>query len=247
VDEVSLSGFPETISINSKAADMRQDLKAQKTRHFDNITLGNLVKTIAGAHGLTGKVAAELAAVSFAHIDQTQESDLHLLTRLAKQYNAVAKVTNDHLIVAKAGESKSASGSSLPAIVINKNQVSDYRASLTDRGKYASVAATWHNKATGLNIKVSTSDEKPSYTLRHTYDDQQKAIEAAKAKLGELQRGATTIDLTLAVGNAALFAESPISLVGFRSGISDKGWTATKVEHSFSKSGFTTQIAGEVK
>lgn len=247
VDEVTLSGFPDALSINAKAADMRQELKAQKTRYFDNITLGDLVKTIARTHGLTGKTAADLASVQFAHIDQTQESDLHLLTRLAKQYNGIAKITHDLLIVAKAGQSKSMSGAALPAIIIDKKQVGDYRVNLTDRGKYAAVAATWHNKATGQNVVVSTSTDKPAYTLRHTYDDQQQAIDAAKAKFSALQQGTATVDVSLVIGNASLFAESPLVLTGFRASIVARKWTATRVEHAFSTSGFTTQVAGEAK
>jgi hypothetical protein len=248
VDEISLTGFPETLSISGKAADMSAgELKSQKTRHFDNITLGDLVKTIAGGNGLVGKTSADLAAIQLGHVDQTQESDLHLLTRLAKQYGGVAKVTNDHLILAKAGESKSVGGTSLSPIYIDKTQVSGYQCSITDRGKYASVTATYHDKATGQNITVSTSTEKPAHTLRHTYDNQQQAIEAAQAKKSALDQGTATVDVSLSVGNAALVAESPLILTGFRSGITGPSWTATRVEHSFSKAGFTTQINGEIK
>jgi len=248
VDEISLTGFPETLSISGKAADMSVgELKSQKTRHFDNITLGDLVKTIAGSNGLVGKTSADLAAIQLGHVDQTQESDLHLLTRLAKQYGGVAKVTNDHLILAKAGESKSVGGASLLPIYIDKTQVSGYQCSITDRGKYASVTATYHDKATGQNIAVSTSAEKPAHTLRHTYDNQQQAIEAAQAKKSALDQGTATVDVSLSVGNADLFAESPLILTGFRSGITGPSWTTTRVEHSFSKAAFTTQVNGEIK
>jgi len=247
VDEVELSGFPQTLNINAKSADMRQDLKSQKTRSFDNITLGDLVKTIAGENGLSGKTAAELASIAFPHLDQTEESDLHLLTRLAKQHNGIAKVTHDLLIIAKAGQSKSVGGARLPAIVIDKTQVSDYRCTIADRGKYAAVTATWHNKTTGQKVAVSTSAAKPAYTLRHTYDTETQAIEAAKAKLDDLNQGTTTVELTLAIGNGNLFAESPLLLTGFRTGINGGNWTTTKVEHEFSTSGFTTRIEGDIK
>ncbi|WAR43032.1 hypothetical protein [Methylomonas rapida] len=41
---------------------------------------------------------------------------------------------------------------------------------------------------------------------------------AAKAKQKKLDKGATTVEVTLAVGNANLFAESPMTLIGFRAG-----------------------------
>ncbi|MGZ4953594.1 MAG: contractile injection system protein, VgrG/Pvc8 family [Methylobacter sp.] len=247
VDEISLSGFPEVLSISAKAADMAGEIKSQKTRYFDGITLGSLVKKLAGDNGLVGKASADLSTIQLGHVDQTQESDLHLLTRLAKQYGGVAKVTHGNLIVAKAGESKSVSGTSLVPIIINKHQVSGYHCSMTDRGKYAAVTAAYHDKATGKNVSVSTSAEKPAHILRHTYDNQQQAIEAARAKKDALDQGTSTVDVTLAIGNPNLFAESPLILIGFRSGITGVEWTATRVEHSFSKSAFTTQVNGEIK
>jgi Phage protein D len=94
-------------------------------------------------------------------------------------------------------------------------------------------------------VAVSTGSGKTSYTLRHTNNDEESAIAAAKAKQNKLDKGATTVEVTLAVGNANLFAESPMTLIGFRSGIDGSQWTATKVEHDFSASGFTTRIEGE--
>jgi phage protein D len=251
VDETTLSGFPQTLQISAKAADFTGedsgDIKAPQTRHFDNITIGDLVKTIAGEHSLTGKTAASLTSIVYAHLDQTAESNIHLLTRIASEHNAVAKVTNDLLIFAKAGESKSMSGGSLAMIVINKRDVSDYRASLTDRGRYKAVTATWHNKATAQNYSVSTSTEKPAFLLRHTYDSEQKAIEAAKAKLESLTQGTNTVEISLALGNPGLFAESPLILQGFRPGVSGPTWFCTRVEHEFSNSGFKTKLSGESK
>jgi uncharacterized protein len=251
VDESSFNGWPATMSISAKAADLTGDttgdIKSSQTRSFDNITLGALVSTIAGEHGLTGKTAASLAGVLFAHLDQTQESNLHLLTRLAEQNNGVAKVTNDLLIVAKALEAKSMGGAGLATIIINKKDVSDYRASITDRDAYASVTATWHDKATAKNYAVSTGTAKPAFILRHTYDSKDKAVEAAKAKLESLNQGTNTCEVSLALGNPNLFAESPLLLVGFRPGVSNTTWVCTRVEHSFSNSGFKTSLTGESK
>ena len=250
VDETSMSGFPQTISVSAKAADMTSeqtgDIKAPQTRHFDSVTLGDLVKTIAGEHGLNGKTAASLSDILYVHIDQTAESNLHLLTRLAAEHNAVAKVTNDVLLFAQAGAALSMGGAALPVITIYKNQVADYHCSLTDRGHYKAVTATWHNKLTGQTIAVSTGMERPAFLLRHTYVDEENAIRAAKAKLEALNNGTDTVEVSLP-GNPNVFAESPLVLSDFRPGISGKQWTITRVEHTFSNSGFKTQITGEAR
>jgi hypothetical protein len=252
VDETTLNGPPDTMQISAKAADFTGeatgDIKEQKTRHFDAISLGDLVSTIAGEHGLTGKTAAELAGILYPHIDQTAESNMHLLTRLAAEHNAIAKVTNDVLVFARAGQSRTAAGVDLSTIIISKMQVGDnYRASITGRNSYKSVTATWHSKATAQNYTVSTGTEKPAFILRHTYESEEKAIEAAKAKLESLTQGTNTVEISLALGNPGLFAESPLILTGFRPGISGVTWFCTRVEHSFSNAGFKTSLSGEAK
>ena len=88
VDEVELSGPPATISIRAKAADMRATLKQRKTRSWHQISIGDLVATVAAEHGLESRTAEDLRGIVLPHVDQTDESDLHLLTRLGEQYDA---------------------------------------------------------------------------------------------------------------------------------------------------------------
>jgi phage protein D len=251
VDETSVAGWPQTMTISAKAADLTGgeagDIKSSITRSFDNIRFGELVTTIAGEVGMTGKISASLSDILFTHLDQTEESNLHLLTRLAESHNGVAKVTNDLLIVAKALEAKSMSGVSLSHIIINKVQVSDYRASLTDRDAYASVTATWHDKKTAKLYTVQTSTAKPAFIIRHTYESEESAVRAAKNKMESLNQGTNTVDVSLSLGNPNLFAESPLILVGFRTGVSDTTWVCTRVEHTFSNAGFRTSLTGESK
>ncbi|PPD18482.1 MAG: hypothetical protein CTY18_05895 [Methylomonas sp.] len=247
VDEASGLGFPETLTINAKAADVRDDLKSRKSRSFDNITFRDLVTTLATENALTGRISADLDGVFFPHLDQTDESDLHFLTRLAKRYNAVAKITHGVMLVTQAGQSKSISGALLETVYISKHQISDFNWLLADRGKYAAVNATWFNKATGQKVIVSTSTKKPAYTLRHTYDTEREAIDAAKSKQSELDQGSSTLDITLAIGDSTLFAETPLVLRGFRPEIDNLNWTITRLEHNFSDQGFTTAISAKIK
>lgn len=247
VDEVALSGFPQTLIISAKAADMGAELKAEKTRSFDSITLGKLADTVAAEHGLIAKVSPSLSNIKLGNLNQTEESNLHLMTRLANQHNTTSKVTHQHLIVAKSGESKTSKGVSLSTIQVAKKQLTSYYFTAADRSKYAAVTAHWHDKKTAKDIAVSTSKEKPAHTLRHTYDNQQQALEAANAKFTKLQQGTTTLELGLDAGNPTLFAESPLKVSGLRADISNPIWTAISVTHNFSPAGFTTTINSEIK
>jgi len=246
VDEIEISGTPDTLTIKGKAANMRNSLKAPKTRSFDQKKLGDIIKTIAQDNQLTPKISPELSELVIPHLDQTNESDLHFLTRIAKMYGAVSKPVEGNLLFAIKGETKSVTGKVLSAVNIDRNQTSDYRASLADRDKYKSVIAYWQDTSTAQKIAVKTSNETPSFTLRHTYPDPEAATQTAKSKMASLNRGTGTISITLSNGNALLFAESLLNLSGFRDGING-AWTSTRVEHEISGGGYKTRVDAEVK
>lgn len=61
VDETEVGGQPDTLSIKGKSADMTSEIKARKTRSWDDTTLGAIVAAIAGEHGLTPAISPDLA------------------------------------------------------------------------------------------------------------------------------------------------------------------------------------------
>ena len=118
VDEIELDGPPDSMTVRARGADMRSTLKAQRTRSWDDVSIGDLVASIAADHGLEPRVGRSLRAVRISHLDQTDESDMHLLTRLARDYDAVAKPAGGRLLFVPRGEAESATGKSMPTIRI---------------------------------------------------------------------------------------------------------------------------------
>lgn len=245
VDEIELSGPPDIMIIRAKAADMRKSLKEHKTRAWENITLEDLVGTIAAEHQLQPSIEATLGAVIIPHLDQTEESDLHLLTRLARQYDAVAKPASGFLLFVPKGQAKTATGRTIPAVAISRNQASSYRVTLADRGKYQAVQAYWHDTADGIRKSVQVGNGEPVFSLRHNYPDAERATAAATAKLDALNRGVATASLTFDEGNPALAAEARLTLSAFRKGLNGD-WIATEVSHNLSDDGFSTRADAEV-
>lgn len=243
VDEVEHGGPPNTLTIRAKASDMRQSLKAPRTRVWDNVTLGDLVATIAAEHGLIPKVSEVLASVAITHLDQTEESDLHLLTRLARESGAVTKPGAGNLLFVTRGEAKSVTGRDLPIIEVPPSQVIRHRMTQADRGKYAAVLTHWHDPLIAERIPVRVGEGEPVYTLRHTYTDAEQATRAAQAKLDALQRGTGTLSLTL-IGNADLMAEGKIQIKELRHGV-DGEWLIQRIEHQLDNQGFVTRIEAE--
>ena len=91
-------------------------------------------------------------------------------------------------------------------------------------------------------IKVGSGE--PTRRLRHWYQDEDAAKEAAQAELDKRIRGEHKLTLTMP-GNPAMGAESPLLATGFRAGI-DGEWLITRVAHSLSKgTGYVCDIEAE--
>jgi phage protein D len=248
VDEVASSGPPASLTIKAKAADMLEGLKARKTRSWGGDTIGDIVAAIARDHGLTPRVSAELASIAaaplpYAQIDQNNESDLHFLTRLARQYDAVAKPVFGYLIFVPRGEAKAASGAKIRPVTLSEDAVTRWSARAPDRGKYKAVKAYWNDTQSGSRKHTTAGEGEPVFSLRHAYGSAEEAEAAASAKLAALERGEATMTLSLP-GNASLAAEGRVSFET-RDALARGQWVITRAEHELtggSGGGYFTRL-----
>lgn len=251
VDEIELAGWPGTMRITARAAPFekskggKQRLQSQKTRSWPKDTkLSAMVQKIAKEHGMQGAVSQSLASVTLPHMDQTDESDLHFLTRIARKYDAVVKPAGGKLVVAKRGESKSTSGQQLPAVTLAPGDVSTWRVTLAKRENSGSVVAAWHDRQTAKRKLVTVGKGEPVTRLRMQYSTEGQAVAAAKAELEKRARGERKLNLTLP-GRTDLVAEGPLTLAGFREGV-DGAWLITSVDHQLDNGGYVCSVQAEV-
>ncbi|MGB1374073.1 MAG: contractile injection system protein, VgrG/Pvc8 family [Aequoribacter sp.] len=244
VDEIEHTGPPQTLTIRAKAADKRASLKAPKSRSWDSLSLGELVRTIAAEHELEPKIAEALDGFLLEHLDQTDESDLHLLTRLAREQGAVAKPVAGNLVFVPKGEARSATGQAIETLEVLPTQVRRHRFTQAGRGKYSAVKAFWHDANNAEKQSIIVGDGEPVFAIRHTYSDAQQATAAASAKLKSLTRGTATLSLTL-LGNPLAQAEGKLRVGGIRDPVNGE-WVVTRVEHQLDASGLQTRCDAEV-
>lgn len=244
VDEIEHSGPPQTMTIRAKACDMRASMKAPKTRSWEAVTIASLVQTIAAEHGLTAKVSDGLGSILMPHLDQTNESDLHLLARLAKDHDAIAKPVREYLVFVPKGSATSFTGKEMPVVNILASDIQQHRVSQTERARFGSVTAYWHDVDRANKQPVTIGDNLPSFALRHTYSSQDEAIYAAKAKLSQLGRGTASLSLTL-LGNPFVQAEGRLLLKQVRLPVNGK-WVVDRVEHQLDSGGFITRCEASI-
>ncbi|MGR6981226.1 phage late control D family protein [Testudinibacter sp. P27/CKL/0425] len=154
VDEIEYSGAPDKLMIRGRSADLMGTLTTKQERSFDNISISDLIAQLAKENGLKPLCGEPFGSQIIQHLDQTNESTINLLTRLAEQYDAIATVKNGYLMFIKAGGMKTASGEDLPTVTITKQLGDSYRFSLNEGENYTAVRAYWHNLDNGKKGEV---------------------------------------------------------------------------------------------
>jgi len=282
VDEVEHRGAPDTVTVRARSADFRGTLNSRREESWHDTTLGGVVEAIAARNKLGSGVAPELAKIPLPHVDQSQESDVKFLTRLAERNGGEVSVKAGKLLLLKAGRGVTASGKAIPQVTISRSDGDRHQFSIADRGAYTGVTAKWLHtkdpKPQAQQVKLRRKEkEKKSNTAAHPkaktpvkvpearegeymageadnvfalttiFASKAQAMRAAQAKWDKLQRGVAEFSISLAMGRADLYPETPVRVTGFKRVIDEQSWIITKVTHSLSNGGFTTSLELEVK
>ncbi len=247
VDEVEHSGAPDRISIRARSADMKRALRQRAEHSYHQTTLGQVVQAIAARNGLQPKVDAALAGLAVEHIDQTGESDLHFLTRLARQHDAVATVKKGRLVVIPINGGQSASGAQLEGWTLTRMDGDQHRYHSAERNAYSGVRAYWTDARAAEKKAVLVGTEDNEKRLKDTYGSEQDALAAARAEMGRVERGKATMELTLALGQPALMPQTPVRLQGFKPEVDATPWIVKKITHSLGDGGFTSRLELETQ
>jgi len=252
VDEIELSSPPATLVVAARAAELSGPLRSPKTRSFDGLTLGELARRIAAEHGMQARIDAALDGVALGHIDQTAESDIALLTRLAALYDAIVKPAGGLLVVARRAAGQSASGQAMPVIELKARDLIEWRYRHSARRPAGSgkpedgsstpakggVKAYWWDFEAGQRQEV-TMGRPPYAELKHVHVSREKALAAAQAALRTGARQQGELSLTMP-GDARLVAQCRLS-IALRPGI-PTDWIVSRAEHRFGPQGYVTQL-----
>lgn len=250
VDELELSGPPNQLTIKAKATPQdstptgKTILATQKTRSWPwGTPLVSVVATIAGEHSLESAVSAELSTITLPHIDQLNESDMNLLTRIAKDYDAIAKPAGGKLVMAKRATAKSTSGKSLESVTINQEDVTNWRMTISKREPAGSVVAIYRDIETSEDKEITVGAGEPVRRLMYHYSDEASATAAATSEFEKSNRAERKLTINLP-GDNRLIAESKVQLSGFRPWV-DGEYLITKATHKLDSSGYKCSITCE--
>ncbi|EJB6972265.1 phage late control D family protein [Enterobacter hormaechei] len=131
---------------------------------------------------------------------------------------------------------------------------------LKRKPKEKHLRALQHPKATKAPAKAKAKKEQEAregeymvgesdnvLELTTIYATKAQAMRAAQAKWDKLQRGVAEFSISLAIGRADLFPETPIAVKGFKRVIDEQAWIISRVVHNLNGNGYTTGLELEVK
>ncbi|HBM2885178.1 TPA: phage late control D family protein [Klebsiella variicola] len=269
VDEVAHSGPPDRLEITARSADFRDEFNVKREVSWHDVTVERIVSAIARRYKLTPVISEQLMNAEIDHADQTQESDMSFLTRMADLLGAIATIKNGCLLFILPGGGVSANGKALPEFAITRSSGDRHSFRIADRDAYTGVQAYWLDLEFGKKKKVTVkarkkkTQKKPRssaregdyiagedgnvFVLRTTYSSETAAQRAAAAKWQQLKRGAAEFNMTLARGRADLYPEMHGTVSGFKADINNQDWIIAKATHTIDEGGFKTQLELEAK
>jgi phage protein D len=241
VDEIELSGAPDTIAIRGLAAPIKGTLRTKKSSAHENKTLKEIANTIAGKNGLT--VTGEIEDVRFTRVTQNRETDLGFLKRISYDYGHVFSVRDKQLIFTTIYKLEEGN----PVATIDRSQIASY--SLRDKTakSFAKAEVKYSNPADKKVVEANENEtDSKSITKGDTLfmttkaENKQQAEQKAKAALhrsnSRQQEGSISIE-----GNPLLVAGNNFELTGMGQ-LSGK-YHIMRSRHRIDRSGgYTTDI-----
>jgi len=250
VDEVEHSGAPDILTIRAKSASMTNTMHERREKSWHGMTIADIVKAIAGRHSLMAKVGVAIGKTLIEHIDQTHESDMSFLTRLAKRYDAVMTVKANNLLFMPIGSGKTVSGKALAVLALTRADGDQHRYHVAERESYKAVRAHYHSNAKGKrkSVIVGGDNNRNVKVLPEDYATEAEARAAAEAELARVKRSQATLSYMLGLGRADVFPEQPVTVAGFKPAIDETSWLVKEATHTITgDAGFTTQLELEVR
>lgn len=247
VDEISWEGPPDRLMITARAAayDQANDgayhLQTQKVRSWPaGTTISAMVKKVASEHGMTGLVDSTLSGIALPHVDQQDESDLNMLLRLAKKYDAVVKPNGNQLVMAKRGQFKSATGKAIAPVSIDKSECTTYSFHQQKRESAGTVVAYYHAVKQAKRHIVTVGTGEPVRRIKQYFQTKAEAESAARAELTKRSRAMQTFHITMP-GRPEVSAEGQAWLTSFRDDVPDN-WIIKRCVHELSTAGYTMTV-----
>ena len=240
VDELELTGPPDTFHLKCIAAGVTQSIRTKRSASYEGLTLLDVANQVAQRQGLTVVRAPQNVDLKFNHITQKHETDLHFLHRLATAHNYDFSIRGNQLIF----YSRTALEQMPSVTTLLRTQTKSFEFKTKTDQIYKTATTTYQSPdlkaligAQYQDTNAPTGDD--NHVITRTENPQQAQLKADSA-LHQKNKDETTGRIETE-GMVLLVAGVNITIVGF--GNFDGTYLITSSRHRLERSsGYTTEI-----
>ncbi len=179
-------GSSSSIEITATGADFSSGLKVKRSQSYENVSLTKVVEIIAARYDL--KIASDFMDIYLVHLEQTNESDLHFLKRLADENNALFSIKNNNIIFKKKIKNNKKS-TDLPRFSLDVNENTSIRIENTNKTLYRSCKAIWRDTKDNIQKSITVGSDEPIKIIKDSFVNEAQAKLKAQAALEKANSG----------------------------------------------------------
>lgn len=240
IDKIQASGPPDTVSINGIGAGLNGQMRTKVSTAHANKTLLQIAQTVAKKNGLT--VQGTVLPIVIERTTQHDETDLHFLNRIAKEYGYLFSVRGKKLVFLSMYDLEELDSK----FSLDKKDIMSYDLSDDTLKTYSKVEVKYHNPKTAqVSTYVETVKNKDgvpftyiksadTLTVHTKAENEQQAKAKGQAALYRAnslqQEGSISVE-----GNPYTCAGNNFELTGL--GLFSGVYHIMKSEHSVDRSG----------
>jgi phage protein D len=243
IDEIELSGPPDTMTVKAIAAAISSDLRTRNSRAYENQSLKKIAQAIADKHGL--KLVGDtsrLASIEVGRKTQNNESDLSFLADLARKFGLLFSVRGNQLVFINPEDLEKEDA----VAKFTRHQLTDYhfkdKTSDTFETALVSRRDIKTNKVQAWSIQSSGDPaKKDTFVVGGRVENASQAEALAKGNLREKNQDKLTGTFGTD-GNPLLVAGVNVDMEGF--GAFSGKWTVKESRHAISvDNGYITSVS----
>jgi len=223
----------KSLSISATGVEFNDKQKVLESHHYQDTKLSSIIKIVGDRLG--HEVNFKTTDLQIVSLNQTDESDINFLNRIAKDYGVLFSIKNDFIyFVDKESED-------LPIYKIDVSSCSSSSLKHSTKTYYQSCVASWHDVDSAETKKVTVGDGTPVHKIKGAYKDVIEAKLKAKASLKAINAG--TIKGSLSLIGSSVYAGTKVELFNTYDGEDDGVFSVVSCNHSWSRSaGWATSI-----
>jgi len=214
----SLPFGKDSTTVRATSTNFSKTLKEKTTKTYKSTTLSKIVSKVAKRNALDFRCDIEEDVLYMA---QKDESDLHFLTRLATEHDAVFKIKKDLLIFIKKEETT--------VVHVDLNECSSFSGEPKKREKYKSCTVSYHDSKENKKIVITAGEGEPVLKMEEHFSSESEALIRAKKALKNSER--KEFKGSFNIYGQDINAGAKLTLFG-DSRLEDREFSITKVTHS---------------